>query len=234
LNPYPPECRGKIPYFKRSGQAALKVTHLREFRKAQVVKVNPSLAQMSLRRRVMEAGKTLIVPAPSLSPNDPNGGGKFMFKLEGLTDNATATKAMTKKGAKRYGTPLRLDNWDGLRIEFFVVGAVAVTSRGVRLGKGLGYAEMEWAILTKLGVVDENTVVVATVDDVQIVEDSMLPVDQVMDDHDLPVDIIVTPTKIIRVRPRLTKPTGGILWDKLSPERIQEMPILCEFRRMNL
>ena len=61
-------------------------------------------------------------------------------------------KACTKKGAAKYGQTLGLTSgWESEDlIDLYVVGAVAVTSEGVRLGKGLGYAEMEWAMLHQL------------------------------------------------------------------------------------
>ena len=229
LNPYPPECKFKIPNFRGASRASYKTSNLRELRRAKVIKVNPSLAQMKLRQRILEAGKTLIVPAPSLSVKDPNGGGEFMFKVEG---QRFASEAASKKGAKKYGVPLLLDNWNGLKIDLYVVGSVAVSAQGVRLGKGLGYAEMEWAILVELGVVDpEKTVVVTTVHEDQIVANDELSKDEFMEAHDLPVDIIVTPSRIINVRPRLAKPSVGIIWDKITPEKLNECPILERFKR---
>ena len=85
-----------------------------------------------------------------------------MFKLEGVAEAHLGCqkgcrgelKAYTKKGAAKYGHPLGVGTtgWEGVdTIDMYVVGAVAVTREGVRLGKGLGYAEMEWAILYKMG-----------------------------------------------------------------------------------
>merc|ERR1712029_535453 len=103
-----------IPYFLGSELAADRLTPLKEYQDAGVVKVNPSLAQMGLRRRILQDGKTLIVPAPALSPIHPNGGGQFMFKLEGIAKSKTE-KACTKKGAARFGTPLGVETgWDGV------------------------------------------------------------------------------------------------------------------------
>ena len=45
---------------------------------------------------------------------------------------------------------------------------MAVGVNGVRLGKGLGYAELEWAILVELGVVSERTLVLTTVHEDQV------------------------------------------------------------------
>ena len=79
----------------------------------------------------------------------------------------------------------------------------------------------------------ERTVVVTTVDEKQIVAPEELPSDRVIDSHDLPVDIIVTPSRIINVREKLPKPKVGILWEKISPHRLLQMPILREFKELN-
>ena len=44
-------------------------------------------------------------------------------------------------------------------------------------------------------------------------------------DHDVPVDIIVTPDHVFEVIERLKKP-NGIFWSKLSPEKIKQVPLL--------
>jgi hypothetical protein len=44
-----------------------------------------------------------------------------------------------------------------------VVGSSCVSPNGSRLGKGEGFAEVEYGILRLLGVVDENTPIVTTV-----------------------------------------------------------------------
>ncbi|CAK9111663.1 unnamed protein product [Durusdinium trenchii] len=47
--------------------------------------------------------------------------------------------------------------------------------------------------------------------------------------HDVPVDIICTPTRTIRVPPSLPKPTG-IYWDKLSPQKLGSILILQKLK----
>jgi 5-formyltetrahydrofolate cyclo-ligase len=39
---------------------------------------------------------------------------------------------------------------------------------GHRIGKGEGYADLEFAMMIKMGAVDENTVIAATVHDCQV------------------------------------------------------------------
>ena len=61
-----------------------------------------------------------------------------------------AKRASTKAGAARMGEPLLLD-WSSVpKVDVVVVASVAVGLNGVRLGKGHGYAELEWGILVIL------------------------------------------------------------------------------------
>lgn len=46
-----------------------------------------------------------------------------------------------------------------------------------------------------------------------------------MTPHDVPVDLIVTPERVIRTKSRIAKPEG-IRWEELSPEQIEAMPVL--------
>ena len=86
---------------------------------------------------------------------------------------------------------------------------------GLRIGKGEGYADMEYAMMVTMGAVNQDTVVITTVHDCQIVD---IP-DQLRDEYDLMVRIsFISPT----VEPRLSKPQlsrfldylGLLLWSQ--------------------
>jgi 5-formyltetrahydrofolate cyclo-ligase len=79
--------------------------------------------------------------------------------------------------------------------------------------------------LRELGLVDEDTPVITTVHDLQII-DQEIP----MEEHDLPVDIIVTPMRIIRIERAYRKPKG-IYRDRIDREKLKEIPILAEILR---
>ncbi len=51
------------------------------------------------------------------------------------------------------------------------------------------------------------------------------------DPTDLPLTVIVTPEKIIRVR-RTSTPPSGIDWGQLSKEDLDAMPVLQELRSL--
>lgn len=221
LEEYPRPCHYKIPHFKGCKEASRKASRLREFKNAQSVKVNPSLAQMHLRFLTLTRGKSLLVPSPAL-------GQEFYYLLDPKTfsnKKSQIYKAASKKGAAQLGTPLNQD-WSQVdKIDLFVVASVAVSPSGVRLGKGMGYAELEWGILYDLGVVNSQTKVITTVHDSQVLSNQELPLSLVKD-HDLCVDIIVTGTKIINVKHPLEKPTCGVLWKHIDQQKMQEIPVL--------
>ncbi|CAI6005281.1 unnamed protein product [Closterium sp. NIES-65] len=107
-------------------------------------------------------------------------------------------------------------------VDMVVLGSVAVDpTTGARLGKGegfaeleygilrwmgAGFAELEYGILRWMGAVTDDTPVVTTVHDCQLVAAGAIPTSNLRQ-HDLPVDIICTPTQIIRVSSRIPKPS---------------------------
>jgi 5-formyltetrahydrofolate cyclo-ligase len=109
-------------------------------------------------------------------------------------------------------------------LDLVVTGACAVNRSGIRFGKGHGFFDMEWGILSELGVVDESTPVVACVHDCQLV-DTDFPASV----HDTVVDWIVTPTETIQISERVRKPTG-IHWDRVTPALLEEIAPLAELR----
>jgi len=181
---------------------------------------------MHLRFLTLSQGKILLVPGPSAG--HPCHTGDFYYLLDPTTFSRKKSlihKASSKKGAAQLGVPLNLD-WSQVdKIDLVVVASVAVSPSGVRLGKGMGYAELEWGILYELGVVNSETKVITTVHDCQVLSDHDLPL-SLVEDHDLCVDIIVTGTRIINVRRPLEKPTCGVLWKNISHQKMEELPVL--------
>jgi 5-formyltetrahydrofolate cyclo-ligase len=50
-------------------------------------------------------------------------------------------------------------------------------------------------------------------------------------DHDVPVDFIVTPERVIDCRPhRGSRPAAGICWEDLTEEKIAAIPLLAAQR----
>jgi len=243
LHPYPETCINRIPNFKDNDAAAKIFARTWQFRNAQFIKVNPSLAQRPVRENTLRYHKTLLVPASSLSPTDTYGGGKFYYKISGeqFSDANTAglsrmhqiRLACSRSGCAQAGEPLTYD-WKDIKIDIFVVGSVLVAANGMRIGNSNNFTELEWAILTDLGAVDpNNTLVVTTVHEEQIVYEDELPL-SLLEPHDLPVDLIITPKRIINVKDKLSKPSQGVLWNTITPEMMQAIPFLEELRKLKI
>lgn len=110
------------------------------------------------------------------------------------------------------------------KIDLLVTGASVINRSGVRIGKGHGYFDLEWAISYSLNVVEKTTPVAAVVHDCQVVDDE-LP----QETFDTACDIIFTPTQVIKV-PAAQKPISGVIWEKLEPGMLKSVPPLQELK----
>lgn len=150
----------------------------------------------------------------------------FRFFGRGSVPPGSAEFAATLDGAERFGE--QLATAEGLRalgpLDFLVTGASAVSENGIRFGKGHGYFDIEWAIFTTLGLVCEETPVVACVHDVQVTEGD-LPAGP----NDTSADWIITPTRTLQAVRRGLRPSG-VDWDRLSSDAVEANPILADLR----
>src|SRR5260370_32407639 len=78
------------------------------------------------------------------------------------------------------------------RFDLLVTGAAAISTNGIRFGKGHGYFDLEWAMFSEARCLAENPLVVCAVHDCQVVD-----LDLVGSEFDTRVDLIVTPTRTI-------------------------------------
>jgi 5-formyltetrahydrofolate cyclo-ligase len=108
-----------------------------------------------------------------------------------------------------------------------VMGSVAVGEDGARLGKGGGFADLEFALASTAGLIGPETARVTTVHELQLRPAGTIPVT----DHDVLVDFIVTPDRIIDCRSRhAPRPAPAIFWDDLTEEKIAAIPLLSAQR----
>lgn len=211
--PFPPHDR--IPNFAGADDARDRLTETDEWEAADVIKSNPDAPQLPVRRAALRAGKTIYVAVPRLRDE------KCFLRLDPaeIDDYDHAT---TIGGSSEVGVHVGPDEMDD--IDFIVSGSVAVSETGARIGKGEGYSDLEFAILSEFGRVDETTTVATTVHELQVLEESVPTAP-----HDVPLDLIATPRRTIRPESRLETP-GGIRWDALTEEQVEAMPILGQLR----
>jgi len=220
----------RIPNFDGAADAAARLAELPEFKEARCVKVNPDTPQRPVRQTVLEQGKVLLTPQPRLRTG--------FFSTLTMADNlppeseggsATERAALltNSKGVAQWGTPVGLDA--DYTVDCVVVGSTAVCPKsGARVGKGEGFAELEWGILSLQGQLDAARVpVVTTVHDCQVVDD--MPQGQ-LTKHDVPVDIIVTPSRVIRVGAGRAPKPAGVFWELLSPQKLAQIRVLQQLK----
>jgi 5-formyltetrahydrofolate cyclo-ligase len=202
--------RGRIPNVRAADAAAEQLAQTPEWRAARVVKVNPDAPQRGVRHRALRQGKTLLMPSPRLREGfvllDPEAiGPRRLFEASSI------------KGAFALGQAIGLD--DLPEIDLLVFGSVAVSPAGDRVGKGEGYAELEFAVLRTLDRVAADVVIATTVHEAQVVD--AIP----REAFDVTLDLVCTPARVIRPTQRGPRPVG-VLWDALPAQRRAEMPIL--------
>jgi 5-formyltetrahydrofolate cyclo-ligase len=116
-------------------------------------------------------------------------------------------------------------------VDLVVMGCVAVAEDGARLGKGGGFADLEYALAAAAGLIGPGTVTVTTVHEIQVQPAGTIP----LTSHDVPLDFVVTPERVIDARARarsggLPRPAAGIEWDDLTEEKIAAIPLLRALR----
>ncbi|XP_032468198.1 methenyltetrahydrofolate synthase domain-containing protein isoform X5 [Phocoena sinus] len=203
LADFPRPVHHRIPNFKGASRAAEHFPRLQAFKMARTIKVNPDAPQKNARFLVLNSKKTLLVPTPRLRTGLFN----KITPPPGATKDVLR-KCATSQGVKNYSTPVGLDS--RVLVDLVVVGSVAVSEKGWRIGKGEGYADLEYAMMVSMGAVSQGTPVVTIVHDCQVVD---IP-ETLLEDHDLTVDYILTPTRVITTGCERPKPTG-IVWSKI-------------------
>ncbi|KAI8777097.1 methenyltetrahydrofolate synthase domain-containing protein [Biomphalaria glabrata] len=227
----PRPCHYRIPNFEGAAAANDKLATLEAFKKAKTVKVNPDKPQEQARFLVLEAGKELVllnqtqrnllVPTPQLKTGLLN----RVVPPEGTTDKEKLRHCCTSQGVKENSKEVGLD--EKIKIDLVVVGSVAVSRKGYRIGKGKGFADLEYAMMRTMGAIDANTVVVTSVHDSQVVD---IP-EELVDEHDMTVDFILTPTEIIETNCTRPKPTG-VIWSHLEVNKFFQIPVLRQLREI--
>ena len=189
------------------------MTELPEWRRARRIKCNPDAPQRAVRLAALRQGKTVVMAVPRLRA------ARCFLRLDPRLLQGKLAQAATIKGASTLGVPISPVQIG--RIDLIVAGSVAVDETGARLGKGGGYSDLEFALARSVGVVDDETPVVTTVHELQVLTEG-IP----MTAHDVPLDLVVTPERVIRVRRRHRRPTA-IIWKELSEAQLAEMPALA-------
>lgn len=173
-----------------------------------------------MRAAALSQGKVVYVAVPRLAADLP------FLSLDPDRLTRPPRKAASIRGAASEGVPVGFDAMGP--IDLIVCGSVAVNRKGVRIGKGGGYSDLEFALGRQAGVIGDWTTVATTVHALQVLDEDLPETP-----HDFRLDLIVTPDEVIRVGPRqgLQGPPG-ILWDELDKTKIAAIPELVRREKL--
>jgi 5-formyltetrahydrofolate cyclo-ligase len=203
-----PGATGRIPNFAGALAAAACLASLPEWRAARVVKANPDAPQLPIRARAWpRAGSCtwpcLAWPTSIPSPARPE-------RLDIPPRPAASITGSTRAG-RRIGVA------ELTSVDLVICGSVAVNRQGARVGKGGGFADLEFALLVEAGLIGTDTVLVTTVHPLQVLAEALPETT-----HDLRLDLIVAGDEVLTCR-RTQRPPE-VLWDTSTPSRSPPSP----------
>lgn len=161
----------KIPNFRENEKTIQKILEIEEFIKAKRIFISPDTPQRKLLNFIDLEKKEVYMATPRLK--------KGFVKIIRISESL---KELLKNSLKIRKIP---------KIDFALIGSVAVDLKGNRIGKGGGYGDREIKILRNL---NKSVIIATNVHDLQVFND----LSYLMKDYDEKVNLIITPTKIIR------------------------------------
>ena len=160
-----PGAEGRIPNFIGAEACAGILMQNSRWRHAKVIKVNPDSPQRAIRHKALQEGKIIYMAVPRLHSDKP------FIELDPKKLQCSAYAASSIKGATKFGRPVNLD--EIRKIDLIVCGSVAVNRKGARVGKGGGYSDLEFALLTEEKKIGAKIPVVTSVHPLQIVAEAI-------------------------------------------------------------
>jgi len=208
-----------IADFEGSEACAERVRALASWDRADLVFITPDNSTEAVRHRAIEEGRRLLMTTYGIRRG-------FLYLEPGRVRPGEERYAATLDGMDALARPVTLAEISRLgTIGLLVTGGSAVNLEGLRIGKGHGYFDLEWALLSEAGAVEATSEIVDVVHDCQVVD---LPIDRAA--HDVRVDWIVTPTQTIRVDAG-GHPLGKVLWELVAGTEFEQLPPVVELAR---
>lgn len=207
-----------IPDFEGSELCAERVRELTAYQAGGMVFITPDNSTEALRAQVMADHRPILMTTYGI-------GRGFLLLDSTAVPAADRRYAATLDGMDRYARPVTLAELRTVpAISLLVTGGSAVSANGVRFGKGHGYFDLEWALLSEIGIVDTNSQVADIVHDCQVVDEIL-----VGEDHDVAVDWIITPTRTTGV-PDCGRMIGHVRWNLLDGSPLADIPPIKELQ----
>lgn len=208
-----------IADFEGNEAATARILELDSWAASDRVFITPDNSTERLRREAIRAGKTLLVTTYGIRRG-------FLLLEPGLVPEAEISYAATLDGLDRYARPVSLAELrGGAPLGLLVTGGSAISRNGIRFGKGHGYFDLEWAILSEIGLTSPATEIVDIVHDEQFVD-----ADLDGEPHDVAVDWIITPEATRHVYLAGGRARGRVFWDLVPGTEHEHLPPVVELR----
>jgi len=210
-----------IADFAGSSRATDLLVSLPAYKNAEIIFIAPDNCIQELRHRALKDGKTVLVTSYGIRRGfwilDPRQIKEEQWELASMLD-----------GMEKIGRHITLNEIRKMqnKIGLMVTGTGAINHKGLRFGKGHGFFDLEWAMLYSVGVVDERTKTIAVVHECQVLDEELRG-----EEWDTGCDFVITNERIIDVE-GASKPSCGILWEKLEEGMLEEIEPLEELKAM--
>jgi 5-formyltetrahydrofolate cyclo-ligase len=205
-----------IADFDGSEVCAQRLRELRSWQESEMLFVTPDNSTEAVRVAAIEDRKPFMMTTYGIRRG-------FLYLDPELVSPGDARYAATLDGMDTLARPVSLGEVCALgKVGLLVTGGSAVNLRGLRIGKGHGYFDLEWALLSEVGAVSDDSEVVDVVHDCQVVD---VPIGAA--DHDVRVDLIVTPTRTIRIDGAV-HPLGRVRWELVAGTEFELIPPVME------
>lgn len=210
-----------IADYEGSEIGAARIQALPAWHTSKLMFITPDNNVEAVRRKAMEDGKRFIMSTYGIARG-------FLYIDPARLAPDSYGWAATLDGMDRFGQPVSLVDIASLgKIDLLLTGASAVSTYGIRFGKGHGYFDLEWAMFSEMQSLTDDPLVVCAGHDCQVVE-----IDLVGSEFDTRVDLIVTPTRTIAVPKEYGHRPGRVVWARLEPGIVERIPPLQELRHV--
>ncbi|MEO7148307.1 MAG: 5-formyltetrahydrofolate cyclo-ligase [Terrimesophilobacter sp.] len=207
-----------IADFEDNDLATQRLVELEDWKCADRVFITPDNSTERLRREAIRARKTLLVTTYGIRRG-------FLQLDPDLVPDEDIKYAATLDGLDAFAKPVSLADLEGTAtLPILITGGSAISRNGIRFGKGHGYFDLEWAILSEIGLTDTTSKIVDIVHDEQFVDDDLEG-----EVHDVAVDWIVTPTRTISVA--VDRKPGRVIWEMIPGTEHETVPPIIELSK---
>lgn len=210
-----------IADYEGSEAGAERIQSLPAWRESDLMFITPDNNLEGVRRKAMEDGKRFIMSTYGIARG-------FLYIDPTRISPDCYGWAATLDGMDRFGQTVGLADIAALgAFNLLVTGASAISTMGIRFGKGHGYFDLEWAMFSEAHCLSNDPLVVCAGHDCQVVD-----IDLDGAEFDTRVDLIVTPTRVLAVPKEHGHRPGRVVWERLAPDTIERIPPLQELRHM--